>query len=208
MVSFSIICHLDFISEVKLKLSCACILKNPENGSHLRPVWRSSNRNQNLSLLGRFTLSHSFWRCLCPRCTKTDRIMAFFSCDQAALRALLSVCLSVRLSVSPSFLNLFSQCSPNRIIMKFSGIITIDKSDIHAKSQGQRPKVKVKDVKIYLHRFEHFQTVTPVWIHIWLRNDAQRLKWHRGGALLGVSRPWLHFEFAHGLKQCTKLDVA
>ena len=117
-------------------------------------------------------------------------------------------CLSVRLSVSPSFLDLFSQCSPNRIIMKFSGIITIDKSDIHEKSQGQRPKVKVKDVKIYLHRFEHFQTVTPVWIHIWLRNDAQRLKWHRGGALLGVSRPWLHFEFAHGLKQCTKLDVA
>ena len=29
-----------------------------------------------------------------------------------------------------------------------------------------------------------FGTVTPVWIHQWLRNDAQSLKWHRRGALL------------------------
>ena len=29
-----------------------------------------------------------------------------------------------------------------------------------------------------------FRTVTPVWIHRWLRNDAQSLKWHRRGALL------------------------
>ena len=30
----------------------------------------------------------------------------------------------------------------------------------------------------------HFQTVTPVWIHQWLWNDAQILKQHRRGALL------------------------
>ena len=29
-----------------------------------------------------------------------------------------------------------------------------------------------------------FQTVTPVWIHQWLWNDAQSLKYHRRGALL------------------------
>ena len=52
-----------------------------------------------------------------------------------------SVCLSVRLSVTPFWL-----CSHHRIIMKFSGVITSDKSDVHAKGQGQRSKVKVTEV--------------------------------------------------------------
>ena len=54
--------------------------------------------------------------------------------------------------------------------MKISGVITNDRSDVHAKSQGQRTKVKVTEVKT---QFSCFQTVTPVWIHIWLQNDAQ-----------------------------------
>ena len=58
-----------------------------------------------------------------------------------------------RLSVTPSL------CSHHRIIMKFSGVITNDKSDVHAKGQGQRSKVKVTEVKTQLNRF---QTVTPV----------------------------------------------
>ena len=41
-----------------------------------------------------------------------------------------SVCLSVRPSVTP-----FLLCSHHRIIMKFSGVITNDKSDVHAKGQ-------------------------------------------------------------------------
>ena len=53
-----------------------------------------------------------------------------------------SVCLSVCLSVTP-----LSLCSSHRIIIKFSGVIAIDKSDVHAKGQGQRSKVKVKEVK-------------------------------------------------------------
>ena len=99
-----------------------------------------------------------------------------FSCDQAALWMVqsvrpsvrLSVCLSVRLSVTPFWL-----CSHHPIIMKFSGVITSDKSDVHAKGQGQRSKVKVTEVTTQLHRF---RTVTPVWIHQWLRNAAQSLK--------------------------------
>ena len=55
----------------------------------------------------------------------------YFSCDQAALWMVQSVCPSV----TPFWL-----CSPHRIITK---VITNDKSDIHAKSQGQRSKVKV-----------------------------------------------------------------
>ena len=87
-----------------------------------------------------------------------------------------SVCPSVRLSVTPFWL-----CSHHRIIMKFSGVITSDKSDVHAKGQGQRSKVKVTEVTNQLNRF---RTVTPVWIHIWWWNDAYSLIMLRRGALL------------------------
>ena len=87
-----------------------------------------------------------------------------------------SVCLSVCLSVTPFWL-----CSHHRIIMKFSGVITNDKSDVHAIGQGQRSKVKVTEVTTQLNRF---RTVTPVWIHIWWWNDAYSLMMLRSGALL------------------------
>ena len=65
--------------------------------------------------------------------------------------------------------------------MKFSGVIAIDRCDVHAKGQGQRSKVKVTEVMSPLSRF---WTVTPVWIHIWWRNDAQSLMLLRRSALL------------------------
>ena len=99
-----------------------------------------------------------------------------FSCDQAALWMVFSVRLSVCLSVTPFWL-----CSHHRIIMKFSGVITNDKSDVHAKGQGQRSKVKVTEVNTQLNRF---RTVTPVWIHIWWWNDGYSLMMLRRGALL------------------------
>ena len=88
----------------------------------------------------------------------------------------LSVCPSVRLSVTPFWL-----CSHHRIIMKFSGVITNDQSKVHAKGQGQRSKVKVTEVTTQLNRF---RTVTPVWIHIWWWNDAYSLMLLRRCALL------------------------
>ena len=97
-----------------------------------------------------------------------------FSCDQAAIYDLFSP--SVCPSVTP-----FSPCSHHRIIMKFSGVITNDKSDVHAKGQGQRSKVKVTEVNTQLNPF---RTVTPVWIHIWWWNDACSLMMLRRGALL------------------------
>ena len=87
-----------------------------------------------------------------------------------------SVRLSVCLSVTPFWL-----CSHHRIIMKFSGLITNDQRKVHAKSQGQRSKVKVTEVTTQLNRF---RTVTPVWIHIWWWNDAYSLMLLRRGALL------------------------
>ena len=64
------------------------------------------------------------------------------------------VCPSVCLSVTP-----FRLCSRHRIIMKFSGVITKDQGNVHAKGQGQRSKVKVTVVTTQLNRF---RTVTPV----------------------------------------------
>ena len=87
---------------------------------------------------------------------------------------------SVRPSVCPS-VTPFWLYSHHRIIMKFSGVITSDKSDVHAKEQGQRSKVKITEVTTQLNRF---RTVTPVWIHIWWWNDAYSLKMLRRGALL------------------------
>ena len=65
---------------------------------------------------------------------------------------------SVRLSVRPS-VTPFLLCSHRRIIMKFSEVITNDKSDVHAKDQGQRSKVKVTEVNTQLNCF---RTVTQV----------------------------------------------
>ena len=79
----------------------------------------------------------------------------------------LSVCLSVCLSVTPFWL-----CSHHRIIITFSGVITEDQGNDHAKGQGQRSKAKVTEVTTQLNRF---RTVTPVWIHIWWWNHAYGL---------------------------------
>ena len=114
-----------------------------------------------------------------------DSLTSLFSCDQAALWMVFSVRLSVFLSVCLS-VTPFWLCSRHRIITKFSGVITNDKSDVRAKGQGQRSKVKVTRLKKIFHftQIRRFRTVTPVWIHQWLRNDAQSLKWHGRGALL------------------------
>ena len=118
-----------------------------------------------------------------------------FSCDQAALWMVFSVrpsvCLSVRLSVT-----LFWLCSHHRIIIKFSGVITKDQGNVHAKGQGQRSKVKVTEVTTQLNRF---RTVTPLWIHIWWWNDTYSLMLLRRGALL-FSRSSVKFQGHTALK--------
>ena len=120
-------------------------------------------------------MMHKAWRCIeeVPYCflAATKQLYKWYF---PSVR--LSVCPSVRLSVTP-----FSPCSHHRIIMKFSGVITMVKSDVHAKGQGQRSKVKVTEVTTQLNRF---RTVTPVWIHIWWWNYTYSLMLLRRGALL------------------------
>ena len=122
-------------------------------------------------------------------CTKLEvvqkRCPIIFSCDPSNSMTgsvCPSVCPSLCLSVTPFWL-----CSHHRIIMTFSKVITNDRSDVHAKGQGQRSKVKVTEVKTHLRRF---RTVTPVWIHIWWWNDVQSLMLRRRGALLFLKVIW------------------
>ena len=112
--------------------------------------------------------------------------------------------------------------------MKISGFITNDRSEVHARGQGQRSEVKVTKFKTQLN---HFQTVTPVLIHQWLQNYAQSLMQQRKGALLffkvicQISRShrrkknidfdpnWAFADFNSSLnslmamKSCTKLNI-
>ena len=130
-----------------------------------------------------------------------DDYNIIFSCDQAALQMVFSVCLSVCPSVRPSVcpsVTPFSPCSHHRIIMIYSGVITMVKSDVHAKGQGQRSTVKVKEVNTQLSRF---RTLTPVWIHIWQWNHAHSWKQHRRGVLLSF-KVIRQISRSHGSKNC------
>ena len=69
---------------------------------------------------------------------KLDCVATGFIYDNAV-----NFTVDVRLSVTPC-----SLCFHHRIIVNFLGVITIDKSDVHAKDQGRRSKVKVTEVKI------------------------------------------------------------
>ena len=92
-------------------------------------------------------------------------------------------------------------CSHHRIIMKFSGVITSDRSDVHAKGQGQRSEVKVTEV---VTPFNRFRTVTPVWIHILRWNVAYSLMLLRRGALLFL-RSSVKFQ-GHTAKKIVEFD--
>ena len=62
-------------------------------------------------------------------------------------------------------------------------VITMVRSDVHAKGQGQRSNVKVTEVNTQL---SHYRTLTPVWIHTWQWNHAYSWKKHRRGAPIWV----------------------
>ena len=116
---------------------------------------------------------------VCPSvCEEDKKEEASMRCSllHGSWDQILQRCPSLCPSVTPFWL-----CSHYCIIMKFSGVITRDQGKVHAKVQGQRSKVKVTEVTTRLNRF---QTVTPVWIHIWWWNDTYSLMMLRRGALL------------------------
>ena len=87
-------------------------------------------------------------------------------------------CPSVRPSVRHTF---FSQCSCH-FIMKFSGVIAIDKGDVHANAQDQRSRTKVTEVKtnfasifasVLIHWWLHIARTVPL-----LRRDSDHPRAH------------------------------
>ena len=69
----------------------------------------------------------------------------------------------------------FSLCPSHRIILKFSGVITIDKSDVHEKGPGQ--KSGSQSSKQISPQFGRFRIITLVKIYRWLQNDAADKAW-------------------------------
>ena len=104
-----------------------------------------------------------------PRVYRRSNVGLVFSCDQAALWMVQSVCPSVHPSVCLSVHHTF---------LTFSGLITNDRSDVHAKGQGHLSNFKVTPGKksLVLTIIWRFRTVTTVWIGWWLWNDAKSLK--------------------------------
>ena len=110
-------------------------------------------------------------------------IGSFFSCDQAALWMVQSVCpsvcpsvcLSVCLSVCHTFLTMFPSSYHHEIFRSYY------QWQKWRPCKRSRSKVKVTEVTTQLNRF---RTVTPVWIHIWWWDDAYSLIMLRRGALL------------------------
>ena len=105
----------------------------------------------------------------------SDQSQMFFSCDQAALWMVQSVCLSVCPSVCHTFLTMFPSSHHPEI---FRSYYQWQKWRSCKRSWS---KVKVTEVNTQL---SHFRIITPVWIHIWWWNDAQSLMLLRGEALL------------------------
>ena len=101
-------------------------------------------------------------------------VWAVFSCDQAALWKVQSVCLSVCLSVCHTFLIMFPSSYHHEMFRMYY------QWQKWRPCKRSRSEVKVTDVNIQL---SGFRTVTPVWIHIWWWNDAQSLMLLRRGAL-------------------------
>ena len=169
-----------------------------ENKWNLKGFWRVLkdiiHKKKSVSSCSRFLINN---KTTSDKQAVANGFNSFFSCDQAALWMVQSVRPSVCLSVRPSVrlsVTPFWLCSHHPIIMKF--IITSDKSDVYAKGQGQRSKVKVTEVTTQLNRF---WTVTPVWIHIWWWDDAYSLIMLRRGALL-FFKVILQISRSHGSK--------
>ena len=101
-------------------------------------------------------------------------VATIFSCDQAALQMVFSVCPSVCLSHLFDYVPIIVSSWNFQELLPMTKVRSMQKVKV-------RSKVKVTEVTTQLNRF---RTVTPVWIDIWWWNDAYSLMLLRKGALL------------------------
>ena len=132
-------------------------------------------------------------------CSQSNVLYDVFSCDQAAIRMVQSVCLSVCPSVRHTFLTMFPSSYHHEIFRSYYQW----QNDVHAKGQGQRSEVKVTEIGTQLSRF---RTVTLVWIHIWWWNDAQNLMLLRRGTMQGQNN-WGNWGFPGVMKLWVAWEV-
>ena len=93
-----------------------------------------------------------------------------FSCDQAALRALLSVCPSIRLSHLFHNVPVIVSSWNFQELLPLTKVISLQK--VKFRDQSSRSQMS----KQILPQFGHSWTVIPVWIHRWLWSDALSLQ--------------------------------
>ena len=119
-----------------------------------------------------------------------------FSCDQAAIWLVQSVCPSVCLSIRLS--HLFHHVPTIVSSWNFQELLPMTKvtSMRKVKVRGQRSRSQVNT------QLNRFWTVTPVWIHIWWWNDAYSLMMLRRGALL-FFKVIRQISRSHGSKKCS-----
>ena len=113
-----------------------------------------------------------------------------FSCDQAAIWLVQSVSPSVCLSVRHTFFTMFPSSYHHEIVRGYCH------GQKWCACKRSRSKVKVTEFNTQLTRF---QTLTPVWIHIWQWNHAHSWKQHRRGVLF-FSRSSIKFQGHMALK--------
>ena len=89
-------------------------------------------------------------------------------------------CPYIRPSVCPS--HLFDNVPVILSLWNYQELLPLTEVMPEVKVRGQRSRSQRS--KQILSQFGRFWTVTPVWIHRWLRNYAHSLKWQRRGALL------------------------
>ena len=92
--------------------------------------------------------------------------------------------------------------------MRLSGVITIDRCDIHAKGKVQRSMVNAKRSEQILHKFGNFRTASPVWIRRWLRDDAHSTNIFNLDSNGEFPDPNSSLNSPMVMFWCTKLDVA
>ena len=97
--------------------------------------------------------------------------LTVFSCDLAALRTILSVCPSVWLSARPSV----RRPSHLLTILPLTDVMSMQMFKVRfqrSRSQRSRPNLAISGL------------LTPIWIHLWLWNDAWSLMLLSRDALL------------------------
>ena len=138
--------------------------------------------------------------------------------------SLMHICLPwINIPISSLWWNFVSQCSCHGIILKFSGVITIDKRDIHAKGKGQRsrsqrsrPNVAISGLWLQFEFTYGDEMMHKAWCYLGevtycFSRSSVKFQGHRATKIIDFDPNWAFADCNSGLnsvlaiKWCTKL---